>query len=1249
MINRTLQCCFLTIVALLFSCNQKEETVLTKLPKDQRIAMMAEQEIEMTKHPVTGKVPSHTLSRIRSDVHEKFGQRADDIRWEAKGPNNVGGRTRALLVDSRDSTNNTILAGSISGGLWRLTNALSEDRVWTRVESYTGNPSVSSIAQNPTNPDEIYIGTGEGWFNGDAYRGDGIYKSSDGGITWNKLDGATNTFHVQKILFDANNDVLACTRSRGVIKSSDQGATWREVLSNSTGGFSSRAADIEMTTDGTLFAGMGIFSNDGIYRSADNGDSWEFLEIPVDSIERIELAVTPANPNVVVALLQDENTRAVAAILKTSDKGDNWTTLTVPGAVGMDNFGRNQAWYDMSVAIDPNNEDNMYIGGVDLHKTTNGGITWSQVSIWYPGTQFPEVHADQHYAAFVGGDSDFAIFSNDGGIYYSQNASDVVPDFVSVEEDYITTQFYACDIHPGIGVDYYLAGAQDNGTNRLTQEGVSQSTEVIGGDGAFCHIDQLDPSIQIAATQRGNYYITTDGWGNVEGVFPDERSYFINPTTYDSRNKMLFASYASEQYLRVDVNTRMQDSVRLPELFEQRVSALAVHPSEDLLFLGTNGGDILRVENIFQGTPTATILLQQEGAFARSIEVDPKNTDRIIVTYSNFGVNSVYVSNNGGQDWLNAQGDLPDMPVRWAIFNPSDATQAIIATEVGVWRADITVDEPAITWEYISGDIGTARVNMLKHRKSDEQFVTATYGRGLYTTDGFASTGLSAEQANISLSEGNADAEEGVCGDISTATVVIRLNDPLDEDLEISVALNPASTAIEVVDFDLPTDPIIIAAGEDKVMIDVLIYDNAVVEADKAIILDLTSIVEIFTPQVTINIVNDDAIIDPDAPAFVEAQFGEGDFDRESMFNGWWEDVKSQFLYSSDVLADIGLGTSSLNSLTFQVTSVGSDIPYQNYTIRLSNVSDNELNGFINPGEGQVVYQGTYTPVVGLNEFVFDQPFNYNGTGSLLVEICFDNSEFTGSDRVLYSNVDYLASATAFLDGGSGCELESISEAETSLPDVMFRGDNQFELYEEVDQIFTSTVAADQTASFREERKILASIACVDCQEESCVNASLQLSNSSVVEEGLDSWVERVYTIDNQSTSNTHETTIYFSNGELGDWYDSNVEIRYSEQDYAGTVDESWSLVEIISDKDFRGLKAITFIDEGSGTYVLAKLGLVSTDDPNFEQTYDEIRYFNILGQKLDVTRGIASDNPQVIIKSYLLDGQIIKSEKVVR
>lgn len=825
------------------------QTTRTKLPKKDRIDLAIAQEIEMTKDPSLGYVPRERLVAAQTYARRRQNRPMDvrtaipGVSWEERGPNNVGGRTRAILVDPNDVTRETIWAAGVAGGLWKCSNISAPTPTWVPQDDFFDNLAITTLADDPTNSNVMYFGTGEGWFNLDGVRGLGIWKTTDGGVNWNQLASTNNSdfYYVQKIVVDASGNVYAATRDDGLQKSTDGGATWSNVL-----GSGQRAADVELDASGNIYASIGIFYTDGLYKSTNGGSTWTQFgaahSFPTTGYERIEIACAPSDVNRVYAVLQDGSTNECYGIYRTDNGGTSWTSLTVPSAFGMTNYTRNQAWYDLIAAVDPNDPDRVFIGGIDLLVSDDAGATFTQITQWYGGGGFQYMHADQHAIVFEAGNSNVAYFGNDGGVYRTANASAAMPSVEGRNYGYNVTQYYACDISPIAGSDEFIAGSQDNGTQRYLSVGINSTIEVTGGDGGFCHIDDDENNVQISSSVYNQYWITNTSWTSSSQHWFATSGRFINPTDYDADADILYAAGNAGDLFRVsNVGNGAPVDATLPiaELGGGQISAVTVSPNQaNRVFLATGGGRILRVDNAHTGTPSATHInngAPTPGAYITCIAVEDGDDDHLLVTYSSYGVVSIWETTNGGSTWVNKEGNLPDMPVRWAIFNPNDANQAMIATEVGVWSTT-DLSAGSVDWDPTNIGLANVRTDMLKVRESDKMLIAATHGRGLYSSDVFQRPEISFQVPSSSVSEENAG-----------TTISCRTYQDVTLDMVIAahptgdatVTLSIGGTADEGSDYEVITPgPLTFADGSVvNQQITLRIFDDTEEEVDETIVL----------------------------------------------------------------------------------------------------------------------------------------------------------------------------------------------------------------------------------------------------------------------------------------------------------------------------------------------------------------------------------------------------------------------------
>lgn len=748
-----------------------------------------EREVEMTRDPMLGYVPVERLMMAEQRVKNMQARMMDGspFTWVERGPSNMAGRTRSVLIDAADPTGNTVFAGSVSGGLWKTTNFKSSTQEWNCVMAVSANLAITAIAQHPLNPLVLYAGTGEGFNNIDAVRGLGIYKSSDGGITWNLLASTTtgganrNDFSfVQDILVYPNGDVYASGISAsfcnngGVLRSTNGGATWTRVIGLYTGGgtcnnaFDFAGYDIALSRDGDIYATVidNGFSYTApattdttigkIFRSpagmnVGSAGSWVDVTPPPPAEagsywRRIAVACSPSNNNKLYALLQGTGT-SIGGIRVSHDAGvswaaiDNFASWCDQGSMSSPDFSRGQAWYDLCIAVKPDDDQTVYAGGVDVIKTTDGGLNWMQNTQWAGGCgPLPVIHADIHNFYFFPNSPGEMIVVNDGGIYYSPDNG---VSYIDKNAGYNTIQYYSGAMHPAGGSSYMLGGAQDNGTHRFTLPGLGSAVQALGGDGGFCFIDQDNPSVQIASYTNCFFEVSRDGGNNFDQhAYYGGEGRFINPAAYDHTANLLFMGYSGGHILRVKnitSGTLSADQFNIPAAGTRLASAMKTDPNTaNRLWVAFSGGVapvLVRLSNTHTTPVATTIALPAAiaaGQYISAIDVEAGNSNHIVITVSNYGVASIYESVNGGSSWNsldNNNVNLPDMPVRWVMFANG---QIMLATELGVWTAT-TTSGLTTTWTQSPG-LPNVRVDMLACRASDQVILAATHGRGLFTT-----------------------------------------------------------------------------------------------------------------------------------------------------------------------------------------------------------------------------------------------------------------------------------------------------------------------------------------------------------------------------------------------------------------------------------------------------------------------------------------------------------------------------------
>ena len=355
------------------------------------------------------------------------------------------------------------------------------------------------------------------------------------------------------------------------------------------------------------------------------------------------------------------------------------------------------------------------------------------------------------------GPANRAYFVNDGGVFYSDNAAlhtSTSPTFSGRNTGLNVTQYYAVAMHP-TNPNFFLAGAQDNGTHRFNTAGVNTTTTVTGGDGGFCAIDQNTGNVQFSSYVYNQYYRSNNGGASFNS-FPisSSKGYFINPFEFDSRTGALYASYTADTCLVwKNAGTTQSPVLQRTQLASGvgRITHVSLSPSTPKrIYVGTNSGIVLQVDSANSTTPVVRSLKRATGATSiSSIAVDPANENHLLITYSNYGIISVFETinaNAASPTWTSVEGLLPDMPVRWALFDPHNSARAILATEMGVYSTE-QLNGNATVWTPANNSMVNTRIDMLRYRAGDQLVAAAPHGRGLYTSDLFYVNPLATKSA----------------------------------------------------------------------------------------------------------------------------------------------------------------------------------------------------------------------------------------------------------------------------------------------------------------------------------------------------------------------------------------------------------------------------------------------------------------------------------------------------------------------
>lgn len=633
--------------------------------------------------------------------------------------NYISGRTNSVAF--HPSNGNIIYIAAAQGGVWKTVDGGLN---WTALTDNLSTLACGDVVIDPSNPNVLYLGTGELNYSGDSQYGDGIFKSTNAGATWFQVANVSYGSRFSQLAIDpTNTNIIYAAGSLGVYKTTNAGTNWFSTSS----GTNANCVIIDPSNTQIVYITTGGTSAGLVKKSTNGGSAWTTLSggLP-GGCGRIQLAMAGSNSSIIYASIAQPG-GALLGLYRTIDGGNNWTLqASTPNYLG------SQGWYDNVVVVHPSNPNLVLVGGIDIYGSTDGGVTLTSKTQWAATNSGVFSHADIHTLRYNGS---VLYCGSDGGVYKSPDNGNSWSD---LNQTLSTLQYQSAD-YDATNLSRIYGGTQDN-NKESTTDGGTNWVQRTTGDGGYTIVDPVNPNYIYGQYVGGSCQRSANYGVSYTEIKPSGSTgaLFYNPFEMAPGDHNTIIYGGNDVWKTTNAQTATSSSgwtqIANTTTTNGNVSAIGISTqTTNKIYIGTSNGRILATSD-----NGANWTLNTGYPYVSDFAVDDNNDNVCYVVFGGTGSSHVLKTTNGGVSWQNITNGLPSIAANAVILRTAPPRMIFVGTDLGVYQST----NDGANWVSFNSALPLVEIYDMKYKQSAGILLAATHGRGCWTFDIGAITGI---------------------------------------------------------------------------------------------------------------------------------------------------------------------------------------------------------------------------------------------------------------------------------------------------------------------------------------------------------------------------------------------------------------------------------------------------------------------------------------------------------------------------